>query len=209
MSITRRYILKTAVAAALLAASSLPAFAAEVAGVKFSEYVTVGGHEIKLNGAGVRTKLVFKVYAVGFYLQDKKATVQDVLAASGPRRIRIVAMRDLSSDDFGMAFMKGLNDNVSAEERTKLLPQTKAFGEIFAQFPGLKKGDELLVDWTPSSGSQAYLNGKKVGASLPDQAFFNAIMRIWIGNKPVDSSLKPKLLWNQDRQAPASAPETN
>jgi hypothetical protein len=51
MSITRRYILKTAVAAALLAASSLPAFAAEVAGVKFSEYVTVGGHEIKLNGA--------------------------------------------------------------------------------------------------------------------------------------------------------------
>ena len=138
MSITRRKLLQTAAAAVLLAASSLPAFAAEVAGVKFPETVSVAGHDLKLNGAGVRTKLVFKVYAVGFYLQEKKTTVQDVLNVGGPRRIRIVAMRDLSSDDFGMAFMKGLNDNVSPEERTKLLPQTKAFGEIFAQFPGLK-----------------------------------------------------------------------
>jgi len=208
MRITRRNILKTAVAAAVLAASSLPAFAAEVAGVKFPETVSVGGHELKLNGAGVRTKLVFKVYALGFYLQERKSTVADVLAAPGPRRIRIVAMRDLSSDDFGMAFMKGLNDNVAAEERTKLLPQTKAFGEMFAQFPGLKKGDELVVDWNPSSGSQSYLNGKKVGESLPDQAFFNAIMRIWIGNKPVDSSLKPKLLWSPEKAASAT-PETN
>lgn len=208
MSITRRNILKSAVAAAILAASSLPAFAAEVAGVKFADTVTVAGHELKLNGAGVRTKLVFKVYALGFYLQDRKSTVADVLAAPGPRRIRIVSMRDLSSDDFGMAFMKGLNDNVAAEERTKLLPQTKAFGEMFAQFPGLKKGDELVVDWNPSVGSQSFLNGKKVGEPQPDLAFFNAIMRIWIGNKPVDSSLKPKLLWNAEK-ASAPAPETN
>ena len=208
MSFTRRHILKSAVAAAILAASSIPAFAAEVAGVKFAETVSVGGHELKLNGAGVRTKLVFKVYALGFYLQERKTTVADVLAAPGPRRIRIVVMRDLSSDDFGMAFMKGLNDNVGAEERTKLLSQTKAFGEMFAQFPGLKKGDELVVDWTPGSGSQSYLNGRKVGESLPDQAFFNAIMRIWIGSKPVDSSLKPKLLWSPEK-ASAQAPETN
>jgi hypothetical protein len=192
MSITRRTILQGAVAAAILAAG--PAFAAEVAGIKFPDTVTVAGQELKLNGAGVRTKLVFKVYALGFYLQDKKSTVADVLAASGPRRIRIMPMRDLTSDDFGMAFMKGLNDNVGPEERTKLLPQTKAFGEMFAQFPGLKKGDELIVDWTPGVGSQAILNGKKVGDVLPDLAFFNAIMRIWIGDKPVDASLKPKLL---------------
>jgi hypothetical protein len=194
MSFTRRKILQGAMAAAMLAACSLPAYAAEVGGIKFPETVTVAGQELKLNGAGVRHKLVFKVYALGFYLQDKKSTVAEVLAASGPRRIRIMPMRDLTSDDFGMAFMKGLNENVGPEERTKLLPQTKAFGEMFAQFPGLKKGDELIVDWTPGVGSQATLNGKKVGEVLPDLAFFNAIMRIWIGDKPADAALKPKLL---------------
>lgn len=194
MSFTRRKIMQGAVAAAILAASSLPAFAAEVGGIKFPDTVTVAGQELVLNGAGVRSKLVFKVYALGFYLKEKKATVAEVLASGGPRRIRIMPMRDLTSDDFGMAFMKGLNDNVSADERTKLLPQTKAFGEMFAQFPGLKKGDELIVDWTPGVGSQATLNGKKVGEVLPDVAFFNAIMRIWIGDKPVDATLKPKML---------------
>lgn len=198
MSFTRRTILQGAAAAAILATASLPAMAADVSGIKFPDTVTVAGQELVLNGAGVRTKLVFKVYALGFYLKDKKATVADVLAAPGPRRIRIMPMRDLTSDDFGMAFMKGLNDNVSAEERTRLLPQTKAFGEMFAQFPGLKKGDELIVDWTPGAGSQAILNGKKVGEVLPDVAFFNAIMRIWIGDKPVDASLKPKLLASAD-----------
>lgn len=194
MSFTRRKIMQGAVAAAILAASSLPAFAAEVGGIKFPDTVTVAGQELVLNGAGVRSKLVFKVYALGFYLKEKKTTVAEVLASAGPRRIRIMPMRDLTSDDFGMAFMKGLNDNVSADERTKLLPQTKAFGEMFAQFPGLKKGDELIVDWTPGVGSQATLNGKKVGEVLPDVAFFNAIMRIWIGDKPVDATLKPKML---------------
>ena len=195
MSITRRNVIKGAMAAALLAASCLPAFAAtEVGGVKFPETATVGGQELKLNGAGVRKKLVFSVYALGFYLHDKKTTVADVLKAEGSRRIRIMPLRELTSDEFGMAFMKGLNDNVGPEERTKLLPQTKAFGEMFAQFPGLKKGDELIVDWIPGVGSQAWLNGKKVGDALPDVAFYNAIMRIWIGDKPVDSSLKPKLL---------------
>ncbi|MYN01181.1 lipoprotein transmembrane [Pseudoduganella sp. DS3] len=194
MSFTRRKIMQGAVAAAILAASSLPAFAAEVGGIKFPDTVTVAGQELVLNGAGVRSKLVFKVYALGFYLKEKKTTVAEVLASGGPRRIRIMPMRDLTSDDFGMAFMKGLNDNVSADERTKLLPQTKAFGEMFAQFPGLKKGDELIVDWTPGVGSQATLNGKKVGEVLPDVAFFNAIMRIWIGDKPVDATLKPKML---------------
>jgi hypothetical protein len=195
MTITRRKMIQGAAAAAVLLASlGRPVLAAEVSGVKFSETATVGGQELKLNGAGVRTKVFFKVYALGFYLKERKSTVQDVLKSEGPRRIQIVSMRDLTSDEFGMAFMNGLNTNTGPEERTKLLPQTRSFGEMFAEFPGLKKGDVLIVDWLPGQGSQCQLNGKKIGQTLPDVAFFNAIMRIWIGDKPVDTALKPKLL---------------
>ncbi|GAB2859330.1 hypothetical protein GCM10027277_29790 [Pseudoduganella ginsengisoli] len=190
----RRTILKSAAAAVMLAAA-FPAFAAvDVAGVKFDDTVTVAGQTLKLNGAGLRTKVVFKVYALGLYLQDKKTTVADVLAAPGARRVHIHVLRELTSEDFGKAFMAGLNDNTDAAERGKIVPQTKQFGEMFASFPGLKKGDVLTVDWIPNSGTQCYLNGKPVGAVLPDQAFYNAILRIWIGDKPVDSSLKPQLL---------------
>ena len=192
----RRNTIKTLLATAILACScSLPAMAAvEVSGVKFDDTITVGGKELKLNGAGLRTKVIFKVYAAGLYLSEKKTTVPDVLAVQGPRRVAITMLREVSSDDFGKAFMDGLNANTDKSERTKILPQTMKFGEVFAQTASLKKGDQLSLDWTPGEGTQCYLNGKKIGELMPDVAFYNAVLRIWLGDKPVDSNLKPALL---------------
>lgn len=191
----RRTILHTLMAVAIAAALPSFAFAAvDVAGVKFDDAVTVGGQQLKLNGAGLRTKVIFKVYAAGLYLTDKKSTVPDVLAVPGPRRVAITMLREVSSEEFGKAFTDGLNANTGKDERNKILPQIMKFGEVFAQTPVLKKGDQLSLDWTPNEGTQCYLNGKKIGELMPDLAFYNAVLRIWLGDKPVDSSLKPALL---------------
>jgi len=197
MHASRRTILKTAAAAVMLAAACQPAFATTtVASVKFDDSVTVAGQELKLNGAGLRTKFFMKIYALGLYLQgpDRKTTVADILAAPGARRVDIHMLYELTSEELGKAFLAGLNDNSNAAERARIVPQTKQFGELFAAFPAIKKGDVLTLDWIPGSGTQCTLNGKPVGPVLPDQAFYNAILRIWIGDKPVDSSLKPQLL---------------
>jgi len=194
MTLTRRTCLKAAAAAALMATFPLSSLAADVAGVKFDDTATVGGQSLKLNGAGVRTKVIFKVYALGLYLPEKKTTVADVLASQGARRTQIVFMRELTSEEFGQAFMNGLTSNTNEAERNKLLPQTKQFGELFASIPSVKKGDVLTVDWIPGTGTQCMLNGKKVGEVLPDLAFYNAILRIWLGDKPADSSLKAAML---------------
>ncbi len=193
MSFTRRKLLSAA--AVLLAMAAAPAFAAvDVAGIKFEETATVGGQVLKLNGAGVRTKVIFKVYALGLYLPEKKTSLADVQSVHGARRLHIALLRDLTSEEFGDAFMKGLNANTDQAERTRLLPQTKAFGEMFASIPGLKKGDALLVDWVPGTGTVCTLNGKKIGETVQEVAFYNAIMRIWLGEHPADEALKPKLL---------------
>jgi len=192
----RRQLIKCLVAVGLMAAGvHLPAFAAvEVAGAKFDDSVTVAGKELQLNGAGLRKKVIFKVYAAALYLAEKKTTVADVLGAGGPRRVSIIMLRDVTSDEFGKAFMEGLSANTDKLERTRILPQTMKFGEIFAQIQTLKKGDQMLLDWIPGEGTQCYLNGKKLGELMPDVAFYNAVLRIWLGDKPVDSSLKPALL---------------
>jgi len=193
MSFTRRNLLSAAAMA--LAMASAPALAAvDVAGIKFDDTATVGGQALKLNGAGVRTKVIFKVYALGLYLPEKKTSLADVQAVHGARRLHIALLRDLTSEEFGDAFMKGLNANTDQAERTRLLPQTKAFGEMFASIPGLKKGDTLLVDWVPGTGTVCTLNGKKIGETVQEVAFYNAILRIWLGEHPADEALKPKLL---------------
>ena len=170
------------------------ASAAEISGVKFDETTTVAGKELVLNGVGMRTKFIIKVYAAGLYLPEKKHTVPDVLKLEGPRRLTLVMVRDISSDDFGQAFMTGLNNNIDNAEKAKYVGQISKFGEMFGAIAGLKKGDVLHLDWIPGSGTQTELNGKKIGEGVPELGFYNAVLRIWLGDKPADSSLKPALL---------------
>lgn len=194
MAITQRGF-KGLLAGALIAGAFLQAaVAAEVGGVKFAETATVAGKELKLNGLGLRTKFIVKVYAAGLYLPEKKNNVPDIMKIEGPRRLTLVMMRDISSDDFGQAFMTGINNNIDKAEKTKYVSQISKFGEMFGSIESLKKGDVLHIDWIPGTGTQNELNGKKIGEVTPDVNYYNAILKIWLGDKPADSALKPALL---------------
>jgi hypothetical protein len=168
--------------------------AAEISGVKFDDTVKLAGKELKLNGLGMRTKFIVKVYAAGMYLPEKTHSVDEIMKMEGPRRVTLVMMRDISSDDFGAAFMAGLNANASTAEKTKILNQIMQFGQMFDLLPGIKKGDVLHLNWIPGTGTVCELNGKKMGETIAGIDFYNAVLKIWLGNKPVDSSLKPALL---------------
>ena len=193
---TRRLTLHALGACALLAAGiHFPAGAAvDAGGISFEDTARVAGKEIKLNGAGVRTKVFVKVYAAGLYVPEKRNNVADILRQEGPRRVTVVMARDVSADTFGKAFMDGLNDNLDKAEKARVASQIGKFGEVFAMVENLRKGDVLHLDWIPGSGTQCTLNGRKLGEPIPDLAFYNAVLRIWLGDKPVDGSLKSALL---------------
>ncbi|MBC3870701.1 chalcone isomerase family protein [Undibacterium oligocarboniphilum] len=178
----------------LLIGMSAQAATTDVAGVKFEESVQVANTDLHLNGAGIRYKAIFKVYAAGLYLKEKKTTVPDVLASAGPRRVTLVMLRDLSNEDFGRGFMQGIQQNTDKAEKAKLTSQFLRFGELFASVPELKKGDVMTNDWIPGVGTIVSLNGKKMGEPYPDIAFYNALLRIWLGENPVDRGLKKAML---------------
>jgi len=187
-------------AAALL---SIPALAAaDVYGIKFDDTARVANQDLKLNGAGVRTKVIFKVYAAGLYLQEKKTKAQDIFVLPGAKRIAIVMMRDISSEEFGRAFIAGIHQNISKAEEGKIVTQLLKFGELFASVPEIKKGDVLTTDWVPNTGTVMTINGKKMADPFPDVAFYNALLKIWLGDKPVDARLKNALLGEKTEEAP-------
>ena len=181
-------------AACLCAALVQPAQAIDVAGVKMPDVTRVADSELKLNGAGVRTKFLFKVYALGLYLTEKKSTADDVLAATGPRRVSLTLLRTVKSDEFGDAFIKAINENSKPEELARIAVQIKQFESMFTLFPEVKTGDNLVFDWVPGVGTVTTMNGKKIGETVADVAFYNAFLKIWIGSKPADTGLKPRLL---------------
>lgn len=166
----------------------------EVGGVKFDNTAQFGNARLQLNGAGVRYKAVFKVYAAGLYLNNKAATTEQVLAATGPRRMHIVMLREIDANELGKLFTKGMEQNASREEFSKVIPGVIKMSDIFSQRKKLSSGDYFSIDYVPGTGSTILVNGKPASDPIKEPEFFNALMKIWLGKAPADAQLKDALL---------------
>ena len=186
--------MKRTLAALLLAALTTLAQAVEVEGVKFDPTVQVGGQPLQLNGAGVRTRVMFKVYAAGLYVPQKSNSPVALLAQKGPRRVAIGMLRNVDADTFVGALNDGLKANLSAEQLAGLKPQIDALNANFKEVGEAKKGDQINFEFTPEAGTRIIVNGQPRGAAIPGENFFEAVLRVWIGDKPVDADLKRGLL---------------
>ncbi len=166
----------------------------DVSGVKYEPALQLGGSSLQLNGAGVRYKAVFKVYAAGLYLNAKAPTPEAVLANTGPRRMHIVMLRDIDANELGRLFFKGIEQNTSREEFVKTIPGTIRMGEIFSAKKRLASGESFSIDWVQGAGTMILVNGKQVGDAIKEPEFYNALMKIWLGKAPADANLKDALL---------------
>jgi hypothetical protein len=187
--------LKAKLAAAACAVVCVPAMAVvEMEGVALDDSVQVAGKSLKLNGAGVSARLIFKIYAMGLYLQDRRATVHDVLSMDGPRRVVISMLRDVSGEDFNDGLMQYVSVERGALQETVAGHMLHLGKAIASQPQGLRKGDTLTLDWVPGIGTVVELNKKPLTKPFRDIAFYNALLNIWLGDNPADPALKTKLL---------------
>lgn len=184
------------VPAACAFAPAPPAWALDVErSVRIEDSASVAGRQLMLNGAGVARRLVFRVYAIGLYLIDRKDTAAEVLATEGPRRIAIAVLRDISGTDFQRAVADHVHRLALQHDRDMVREQMVVLVRAISKQPeGLREGDTLTLDWIPGTGTVVQLNGKPLVAPMPGQAFYNALLSIWLGDEPAEPSLKPKLL---------------
>ena len=185
-----------AAATCLLAVCTSVASAAttEVGGVKFESPIELAGTKLQLNGAGVRHKAVFQVYAAGLYLTQKANTPEEALAAPGPKRISITMLRSIDSAELGKLFTRGVEDNAPRGEMSKLVPGLLRMGQIFSDQKTLSKGDNFVIDWIPGTGTVITVKGKPQGEPFKEPELFNALLKIWRGPNPADWKLKDAML---------------
>ncbi|MET3442171.1 hypothetical protein ABIC94_002955 [Variovorax paradoxus] len=181
------------------AATALGASAAQVdvAGVKLNDTLDLRGSTLQLNGAGVRYKAVFKVYTAGFYVGKKVSTPEEALAAPGPKRVAITMLRDIEANELGKLFTKGVEENSPKTEMVNLIPGLLRMGQMFSDQKQLKAGDTFTIDWLPGTGTLITVRGVPQPDPIKEQAFFNALLRIWLGPVPADWKLKDALLGKQ------------
>ncbi|MDD2918658.1 chalcone isomerase family protein [Rhodoferax sp.] len=187
---------KRPLATLLLACAALAAWAQplEVEGVKLEATTQLGAAKLQLNGAGLRTKVFFKVYVAGLYMPQKAASAAQLLAQTGARRVTITMLRNVDAESFASALNDGLRDNHTEAQFAAMRPQIDALNANLKAVGEAKKGDVIHFEYVPDAGTQVTVNGKARGNVIAGEEFFTSVLRIWLGDKPVDGNLKKALI---------------
>ncbi len=166
----------------------------EVAGVKVDDKTTLAGQDLVLNGAGVRTRMIVDVYVGALYVVAKKASAADVLAQDGPKRFQMTLLRDIAGKTMSDAFAEGIQNNTSDGERPTVKVRADELTALITAIGEGKKGHVIALDFIPGSGTQVVFNGQPRGKPIPGDDFYRVLLKIWLGEKPVDSGLKRALV---------------
>jgi len=170
----RRFIL-----AAALTVAAINADAATVAGVKIADQASVNNQNLVLNGAGLRKKLMFKVYTGALYLPAKSSNATTILATDSPRRMVMHFLMDVDKEKIAEAWTDGLKDNTPNAS-----PEVKtAFSTLSSWMQDMKEGQEIVMTYVPGIGTTVTVAGQNKG-TLGGKAVADAILNTWIGPKP-------------------------
>ncbi len=188
--ITSTSVRRAALIAALMAAPGL--HAAEVAGVRVADSVKVGNNELLLNGAGLRSKLFIKVYVGALYVGQKASTPAAIYDSAAPRRMVLRLLRDLDADSLHSALDEGLRNNHTPAELSDMQAQAEQLAGIMKAIGKVREGDTISIDFS-SDGIVVSQNGE-VRGKVAGAGFARALLKVWLGDKPADASLKKALL---------------
>ena len=188
--ITSNTVRQAALIATLLAAPGL--HAAEVAGVKLDDKIRVGASELVLNGAGVRSKLFIKVYVGALYVGQKSATAAAIYDSATPRRMALRMLRDVDAESLHSALDEGLKNNHTADELAGIKVASEQLAGIMKGIGKAREGDTIAIDFM-ADGVTVSLNGESRGKVVAP-TFAKALLKVWLGEKPADTSLKKALL---------------
>jgi hypothetical protein len=176
-------------AAAVFFGLATLASAGEVAGVRMPDTATVEGKNLKLNGMGLRTKVVFKVYVAGLYLENPSHESAAVISSDQVKRVELSILRKLAGSQVSEAIAEGFEKNSKAQ-----MGALKARLErLESWIPDVDKGDSIVLTYVPGKGTivSARLSEKGV---IEGKDFSDALLSVWLGANPVQDDLKTKLL---------------
>lgn len=182
--------------------AALPArlAAVEIAGVEFPARIEQepAGTPLLLNGAGVRSAFFLDFYAAALYLPSRSASASEVIDGAGPRRVTLRLLRDVGSERFANALEDGLRGNHDEAQMQRLVPRVRQLREIMAQLGVARAGTRIDLDMLPGVGLVVRIDGRARGGPIRGDDFYRALLKNWVGERPVSDGLKRALLAAED-----------
>ena len=190
--LSRRVFIYRALALALLPNIAVTR---EIDGVTMDEKaVFENGAQLQLVGAGKFHFFFLSVYMCGLYLPPRDTWGSSPLKNDTSRRITLVMLRESSAGQFLWGLNKGLANNSSASELQSISEQLDTLRGTVRNIRVLGRGRRVDIDYTPETGTRIFVDGRVVGNAIMGKALNDALLRVWIGKRPLDNGLKEALL---------------
>lgn len=137
--------------------------------------------------------LGFSVYQAALYLPEPMRDVARVLDERTPRRLHVTLLRDTTTEQNLDALRAGLEDNNSAAELEVIRAEIELFFTLIRRIHAVPSGTLIQLDYQPQTGTVLSIGGRTLGR-IPGERFNRAVMKIWLGERPIQASLKRALL---------------
>lgn len=170
-----------------------PATAREVAGIRLPEQVQVADHDtpLILNGAGVLQQFFQDIYVGALYLTERDRRVPSIINSSAPKCIVMHVLREqLDANTLHSTMVSNIEDNLSPAEQQRIAADMQQVRQFMRD---VKKGDVIRIEYLPGVGTRLWINATLQG-SIKGEAFYQAMLKIWLGDDPADWGLKLALL---------------
>ena len=178
----------------LLLLVAVNASAARIGDQTFDDRLRLAETELMLNGVGLRSVVWLKGFAAGLYLTAKASAPDKVLTLPGPKRLQMKMILDVETKEFIKAFNVSLQRNNTEAERTSMKDRVEQFNRNMALVGKVKKGDVVNLDFIPGKGLILSVNGTPRGKPVEGADLYASLLKVFIGEQPVDKKLKAGLL---------------
>jgi hypothetical protein len=172
-----------------LMGSILQLSAGSLAGVTLPDTAQVGGKTLVLNGLGLRTKYMVKVYVAGLYLEQKWSDPAAIIKSDAAKQIVMKFLHSASKSQMADAFNESFEGNSPDAQKT-MKPD---IDRLLAALEAVKPGDEMVFTYLPATGSTLTINGKEK-VTIAGAAFGQVLMSVWLGPKPPNPEMKKGML---------------
>ncbi len=175
----------------MTAVLATPAAALEVEGVNVPDTYSAMGNELKLNGAGTRSKWFMDLYVGGLYVPENISDGEAIINADEPQAITLhIISGMITSDRMTEATLEGFKASTDGN-MAPVQDDVDQFLGVFAE--EIKEGDVFDLVYLPGEGVRVLKNGE-LKDTIGDLAFKKALFGIWLSDKPAQEDLKAKML---------------
>jgi hypothetical protein len=165
--------------------------AMDIAGIQMPESLGFGKTSLVLNGAGTRTKFFLKLYVGGLYLQQKNQAPEAIIEADEPMAIRLHIISSLITSE---RMEESTREGFEKSTEGNIGPIKDKIEQLISVFKEeIKINDIYDLVYVPGKGVEIYKNATfhSFTEGLP---FKRALFGIWLGDNPVQKSLKKEML---------------